>query len=222
MDHTVSAIKVQQRNPQRVSIYLDGEFAFGMARIVAAWLSVGRVLTDAEIADLRGRDTLESAHLQSLRLLNFRPRSSTEIRHKLTEKGFEPDVIDLTLQRLLENGLLDDARFAKNWVESRSMSHPRGRRVLALELKQKGIAEEVIQTTLEKTNDEEDLAYQSGQKQARKLVGLEKMEFRNRLGAYLARRGFSYDVAAPVVQRLWSELQSEQNPPAQGTGNDKA
>jgi regulatory protein len=77
---------------------------------------------------------------------------------------------------------------------------------LTFELRQKGISEEVIEKVFDQTGGEdEDLAYQAASRQARKLKNLEWPDFRRKLGGFLARRGFSYNVIAPVVDRVWAE-----------------
>lgn len=210
MSRTVTAITAQKRNPQRVSIYLDGEFAFGLARIVAAWLSVGEVLEEERIQALQRDDELEVAYQQALHFISYRVRTTQEVSRKLTEKGFSESTVSQTVDRLRENHLLDDAQFAQLWVENRANFSPRSLRVLAYELRQKGVAEEDIQGALPEAEDEEALAYQAAQRQARRYQGLDRTEFRNRLGAFLARRGFGYGTIAPVVDRLWQESQSSE------------
>ena len=89
MERVITAIKVQKRNPTRVNIELDGEYAFGTSRLVAAWLQVGDRLTEEKIAALIDQDTSEVAYQRALNLLNHRPRTEKEIRQKLAEKQFE-------------------------------------------------------------------------------------------------------------------------------------
>ena len=210
MARTITAIKVQKRNPQRVAIYLDGEFAFGLARIVAAWLNVGKVLSDEDILKFKEQDTLEVAYQKALHFISYRPRATAEVQKKLVDKGFSEPVVVETLDRLQRNGLLNDAQFAQAWVENRMAFRPRSRRVMAFELRQKGLVDETIDQALGQAltgqGDEESLAYEAGQRQARRLAGLELREFRTKLGAFLGRRGFSYDVVRPVVDRLWAEI----------------
>jgi regulatory protein len=208
MDHTITAITVQKRNPQRVNIDLDDEFAFGLSRIVAAWLHVGRTLSDQDIAQLQAKETQEVAFQNALRFIGYRPRTTAEIVSKLAKKGFADIVIQETIERLSANGLLDDATFARTWVENQSTFRPRGQRALAFELRRKGVTDEVIALALEETPGEEELAYQAGTRQAHKLDNLERNEFRMKLSAFLARRGFSYGTIAPVVSRIWIELHS--------------
>ena len=205
MDREITALKAQIKNPNRISVFLDGEYAFGLARIVAAWLRIGQILSEAEIERLKQQDTFEVAFQRALNFLSYRPRSEAEIQRKLSEQGFLPEVVDATIQRLKENNVLGDARFARDWVENRSTFRPRSKRMLAMELRQKGVAEEEIQNALAETEDESSLAYQSASKYAHRLAGTDWETFRKRLGAYLMRRGFSYGTIAPVLRQVWEE-----------------
>ena len=204
----ITAIQVQRNNPNRVSVYLDGEFAFGLARIVAAWLQVGQMLDEGKIAELQAEDSRERAMQQALLFLSYRARSENEIRKNLSKHEIPDAVIEETIERLRREGFADDKKFASAWVENRSTFRPRGRRALALELRQKGIDDNTIESALEAVDDEA-LAYEAGQKKARKLRVQEWTEFRKKLSEFLARRGFSYSVIAPIVKRLWNEAHTE-------------
>src|SRR5512133_247869 len=151
MAYTITALKAQKRNPNRVSVYLDGEYAFGLARIVAAWLSIDQTLSDEEIKSLQEKDTDEKAFQAALHFLNYRARTEVEVRKKLFDKGFSETVIEQTLERLRRGGLLDDTQFAQAWVENQTNFRPRGRRALAFELRHKGVSDEIIQQALDET-----------------------------------------------------------------------
>jgi regulatory protein len=206
-DQKITAIKVQKRNPNRVSIYIDGEFAFGLSRIIAAWLHVGQELTEEKIASLQSEDNREVAYQQALKLLNDRPRSHAEVERNLKDHEFSEDVIAGVLDRLTRSGFLDDGHFAQAWVENRSEFRPRGASLLRMELRQRGLQDEAIQEALQDI-DEEELAYRAGLKQARKLDGLDWNQFRQKLYGFLARRGFNYEYITPVVERIWNEKNS--------------
>lgn len=208
MEQEITALKAQKKNPNRINVYLDGEFAFGLARIVAAWLRIGQKLSEEDIARLKQQDTLEVAYQRGLLILSYRPRSIAEVQKKLSEQGFEPTVVDASIQRMKENGFLGDEQFARDWVENRATFRPRSKRMLAMELRQKGVAEEAIQQALSETQDEESLAYQSAVQYARKIAGKDWETFRKWLGAYLLRRGFSYGTIAPILRQVWDETQS--------------
>lgn len=210
MSRKISALKLQKRNHQRVNVYLDGEFAFGLSRIVAAWLEVGQELSEEKIAQLQAEDENEVAFQRAVRFIGYRMRTEAEVWDKLKDNNYPEEVIRAVVRRLQRDGLVDDERFAQIWVENRAEFHPRSHRALAYELRQKGIAEEVIIETLAEIIEDEELAYKAGLKQSRKLKNLEWPDFRRRLGGFLARRGFSYDVVAPVVDRIWAEQLSDE------------
>lgn len=206
MTNKITALKIQKRNPNRVNVYLDGEFAFGIARIVAAWLHVGQDLEDEQITQLQARDTDEVALQKALRFAGYRPRTEAEVQKKLEEEGIPAETIAPIILRLREDGLLNDLRFAQGWVESRSTFRPRSRRLMAMEMRQRGVEPKAIDQALEDSSDDEALAYQAGLRKARQLTQADRETFRNRLTQFLARRGFSYSVIAPTVQRLWQEV----------------
>lgn len=207
MKGRITAIKIQKRNPERVNVYLDGEYAFGLARIVAAWLEVGQQLDDKRIADLKGEDQQEVTYQQALKYLNYRERSEAEVRQNLNKHNFPEEAIETTIDRLNRGMLVDDKRFAKNWVENRCQFRPRGRKALSYELRQKGIAEVIITEVLEDI-DENELAYRAASKKARRWEKLEMIDFRNKIYGFLARRGFNYETIVLVTDRLWSEIQN--------------
>jgi len=206
----ITALQPQKRDPQRVNIHLDGEYAFSLARIVAVWLKVGQELSDEKIASLQTEDARERAYQQAMLFLSYRARSESEIRQNLRKHEIPEDVIEQTLDRLRENQLANDDKFARAWVENRNTFRPRSRRALSVELRQKGISDEAAQSALAGL-DEEALAYEAGLKKAHRLQVLEWSEFRKKLSEFLARRGFPYSVIAPTVSRIWNETHTEQN-----------
>jgi regulatory protein len=208
MTYTITGLKVQNKNHQRVNVYLDGEFAFGLRRIVAAWLNVGQVISDEKIAQLKSEDAHEEAYQRALRFIDYRPRSSTEIRQSLKKKDLPEELIDEVVERLERNGFLDDSQFAQLWVENQNEFRPRGKRALAYELRSRGIENQVIDQTLQDL-DEGNLAYQAANKRARRWKDCEWTVFRQKLLSFLTRRGFNYETSMMVTERVWSEIREE-------------
>lgn len=211
MERIITAIKVQKRNPNRVNIDLDGEFAFGLSRLVAAWLKPGDTLSEEKINSLIEKDVLEVAYLRALDLLNHRPRSEKEIRHRLVDKGFQPEQIDQVISKLKQANLVRDEAFARMWVESRNEFHPRSSKLLRYELRNKGIAEPHIDSALKEMPEEDELAVKAAMHYIRRLQGKDWQTFRNRLSGFLARRGFSYTTIAPIVKSLWDQQETAVN-----------
>jgi regulatory protein len=207
---TITAIEPQRKDPRRVNLHLDGAFAFGLAGIVAAWLKVGQELSEERILALQAEDKQESTYQKALHFLSYRPRSSQEVRRNLLGRGCDPALVEATLSRLMQAGLVDDQAFARAWVENRNTFHPRGRSALRIELRRKGLDDETVRAVLDgmEAEDEENLALQAARTQARRYAGLEWQAFRQKLGGFLARRGFSYATLAPVVSKVWEELQT--------------
>jgi len=200
----ITAIEPQARHAQRFNLYLDDKFALGLSALVAARLHVGQTLSDAELAALERAEAYETAHEQALRFLEPRPRSSAELKQHLRKKRVGEDTIDQVIARLTEAGLLNDQAFAKYWVENRETFRPRAGRALRFELKRKGVADPAIKQALG-TIDESESAYRAGAARAPRWRDLERREFMEKLGAFLVRRGFSYETAKEAAKRLWEE-----------------
>jgi regulatory protein len=201
MAGTVTALRFQKRNKNRVNVYLDGQFVFGLAAIEAVRLRVGQTLSDEEIARLQRQDEVERAHERALNFLSYRPRSEAEVRRNLHKKNVEDEVVEVVVGRLTRAGLLDDREFARYWVENRLQFNPRGARALRQELWQRGVPASIIADTLAGFA-EEVAARKAADAGARRLARLEPRDFRRRLGAYLARRGFSYAVIETLVEEM--------------------
>ena len=201
----VTALKLQARNKTRVNVFLDDEFAFGLAKILALPLRIGQQLTEADVERLKTADAEEEAHVRAMRLLARRPRSESEIRQRLQKAGVAAPVIDVVLDRLRNSKLLDDEAFAKFWVENRTTFRPRSKRALQMELRRKGIAAPALEEALHDTNDAE-AAYALALKRAKRLAGLPAPDFRRKLSEYLARRGFDYETVEPIVRRVLAEV----------------
>jgi regulatory protein len=204
----ITNLKVQKHNPNRLNVYLDGEFAFGVERLVAAWLSVGDEVDKTKIEAILQKDELEKAYLRALRLINVRPRSIWEITSRLQKAGYGENIIGSTIERLQSAGLVSDIEFARTWVENRCTFRPRSKRVLVLELHQKGVADSEIQSAVGNL-DEASLALKTAEKYFSRCKDLPFDEFRKKMFGYLTRRGFNFGTVAEVVQQTWQHLQVE-------------
>jgi regulatory protein len=205
----ITAIEKQDRRP-RVNIYVDGEYAFSLSLLTLAesGLQVDSEITPARAAQLQESDARYVAYQKALHLLAYRPRSERELRRRLKRKEIPEKLIDETTAKLKAQGYLDDAAFARSWVESRSQSSPRGKRLLRWELRAKGVDSDLAAEVAEELSDD-DAAYRAAQKRQRSLQGLDLPEFRRRLGDFLARRGFSWDTVRRTTDRLWEEIHGE-------------
>ncbi|MCA9945602.1 MAG: RecX family transcriptional regulator [Anaerolineales bacterium] len=204
----ITALTRQKRNPDRINVYLDGEFAFGLAAITAVSLRIGQTLSPVEIERLQGADLEEKAKNVAIGFIEYRPRSIAETRQHLQKKAYPDDVINRVLQRLEAVELLNDAAFARYWVEQRETFKPRSKMALQMELRKKGLDRAMIETAVADI-DELAAATQAAQTKARRWHTLPEADFKKKLGGFLQRRGFSYDIVREVSHTLWEQFQSE-------------
>jgi regulatory protein len=204
----ITALEVQKRNKERVNVYLDGEFAFGLTLIEAAKLKKGQVLTDAQITDLRSDDEVNKAYDHAVFFLGYRPRSTAEVRKNLVDKAYSDEAIEASIEKLVAQGYLDDEAFARYWVTNRSEFKPRGARALRSELRQKGIADAVISLVLEEQDTHDD-AYRAALTKSRRYQGKSRAEFKHKVGQFLARRGFDYRISETVIVQIIEEIVEE-------------
>ncbi|MDZ4279130.1 MAG: regulatory protein RecX, partial [Dehalococcoidia bacterium] len=137
-------------------------------------------------------------------------------RDRLARKGARRVVLDATIGRLRELGYVNDEAFARFWTETRQSQRPGSQRLRASELRWRGVgAEEIAEATSAISDDE--AAYEAASRRLRPLRGLEYRRFRERLGGFLTRRGFSYDIARRTIDRCWEET-GEAGKSAEGEG----
>lgn len=211
MGGTITALVAQKRNKERVNVYIDGSFAFGLAMIEALKLHKGQQLSDADIERLQVLDQVELAHTQALNFLSYRPRSIAETRRNLKDKDYPDEAIDEVIARLERAGLLDDLAFARYWIDNRDVFKPRGVLALRHELRQKGVDDRAIDEALS-DYDETDAAYRAAQAKAGRYAREDEQVFRKRLASFLSRRGFPYPIVRDAVDRLWKEQADREDP----------
>lgn len=207
----ITALKPQKHNKERLNVYLDGEFAFGLAMEAAVGLAVGQTLSADRIAALQDEDAFSRAKERAMRYLSYRPRSVDEVRRNLLRKDVDEELVERVIAYLCEYSYLNDRDFASYWVEQRETFKPRGRLALQQELRQKGVARAIADEAVQEV-DEADAARRAAGKRVRRWSHLPYDEFRKKLGRYLQRRGFRYGVIRTTVDEIWQELASEETP----------
>ena len=183
-------------NGRTLSLTPDVTARFRLA--AGTFLDAGRL---QQITDVQAR---EDAMAAALRLVAFRPRGENEMRQALTRRAIPAGLRDEVVSRLRELGLIDDRSFAASFVQSRDGSSPRSRRLLAQELRQKGVSREIASESTVAIDDA-DAAYRAAERRAGAIRTLRYQDFERRLGSFLLRRGFSYETTRSTVRRLWRE-----------------
>jgi regulatory protein len=208
----ITALEAQTHNPQRINLYIDGRFLVGISAelMLTLGLHLNQELSQAEIEKIKEAESLQQAIEYAINYLSYRPRSQEEVRRHLRKKETPPEIIEAVLAHLQSLNYLNDRAFAAFWVENREQFNPRGSQALRNELRLKGVDREIVEETINSEQDEE-LALRAGRKKALLLLQAHDMDytkFRNRLGGFLQRRGFSYEAVSRAVRALWEELKS--------------
>jgi regulatory protein len=202
----ITAIEPQKKKKDRVNIYLDGQFAFGLSfqQFADANLKVGQEITQDEINKLIKLSEFGKIFDKTLKFLSFRPRSKWEIENYLKNKKAGTEVENKVLAKLEKLGLVNDLEFANWWIENRLKFRPRGPVILKSELIKKGIDREIIDQILEKIDDQSqhELALKIAQKQAQKFKNLDKSKFFQKMAGFLGRRGFSWEITKAVIDSV--------------------
>lgn len=207
---TVTRVVAQARRADRVSVYLDDTFAFGIPAevAVAAGLVKGRFLDETEVVSLRSEGGLHDAKQAALSLLARRAFSEAEMRSRLMSRGHPESVADRVVDRLRELGYLDDARFAASYSSGRFRSKGYGPRRILQDLRRRGVSDAVARqavSTLQEDVDPVQAALASARKVWPRLSREPDRRKREaRLHGYLARRGFDSDTIRAVLPRLES------------------
>lgn len=204
MAGTVTALTLQKRDKERINVFLDGAYAFSLSLSAALGLKRGQHLSPAEIERLQGEDEAQRAYLYALRLLAYRPRSEAEMEQRLRQKDYTASSIAAALERLRAKSHLDDAAFARYWLDQRERLRPRGARALGYELRQKGVDRETIDQVLTDV-DEDALAWNAVAGKLARWRDLDPQALRKKMMSFLSRRGFAYDTARRVCRRALEE-----------------
>jgi regulatory protein len=204
----ITALKMEEGRKKRVAVYWEGQrrpLRLEVDTALKEGLTVGQEFSESELAHLTRLDLFYRTQNAALHFLSYRPRSESEVKSRLIRRGFTESEINAVLLKLKEQGLLSDTDFAEFWKENRQAFSPRSQFLTRLELKRKGVANEVIDEVVSSLDDSTN-AYRAGMERARRITIADRNVFRKRLGDYLRRRGFSYGVINETVERIWREV----------------
>ncbi len=197
----ISAIKQQVKRADRYSIYVNSKYVFSLseAELLKTGLRIGQEFTQKELEDLRKAAVLDKGYDRALNLISRRSRSRWELEDYLKRKDYEPEAIENILGALSEKGYVDDHDFAKRWVENRRLLKTTSQRRLRQELKEKRVANDIIDQALEEDETDEREVLRELVERKRKQT---KYQDDLKLMQYLSRQGYNYDDIRIVLKEL--------------------
>jgi len=199
---TIERLERDRRVVDAVKVIVDGAVVLSLPAevVVAERLAVGTELTDGLLERLKSIGECHAAHRTALRMLGRRSFARGDLARRLTLKGHQEAAVVAALDRAQAAGLLDDDRFARHYVQTRS-ARGRGPARLRRELIQQGVADRIVALVIADELPEDgqrDAIVALARKRARQLASFDRATQVRRVTAYLARRGY----AGPEVRRL--------------------
>lgn len=200
----ITAISSQRRNPDRYSIFIDGEFVLGIDKktVEDMDLRVGKLVDEKDLKKITSQEELNKAQTYALMLLGYRERSLREIKMRMRQKGYEEKLVEKVVKYLKDRNLINDKRFTQLWAESR-IKKGYGRWRIQSELEQKGVNREIADEILKDLYsgiDEVQVALDLVEK--KRWVSKEPPRLTERVSNLLRRRGFSFEVISNVVEKI--------------------
>lgn len=205
---TITGIVASPRAPGRFTVMIDGRAGptLGLEAIERLHLAVGgsTVGREQELAD---EENALRVYDRAVAMLAARGRAARDLERTLVRKGEAPEMVRKAVERLIAQGFLDDAAFARSFVRAKAGNAGLAKRRLELELTRKGVERSVISDAIgevfsEDEVDERSAAEQLARKRNRSLGDADALSRRRRLYSYLARRGYSPDVIAAAVSSV--------------------
>lgn len=210
----ITNLTAQVKNPDRINVFVDGKFRFGLdvSQIVDLGIKVGLEIDDVSLAELEIESQFGKLYAQALSYSFVRPRSVREVRDYLWKKsqskllksgkkttGLPLELTERVVQILLEKGYLDDIKFTTWWVENRFLKKGVSRRRLEQDLFRKGVSSEIIKQVLTESNRDDE-------SELKKMLAKKRARYDDqKLLAYLVRQGFNYD----DVRQAMADYQSD-------------
>jgi regulatory protein len=198
----ITAIQSQKRRQDRYSIFIDGRYVLSLSadQVAEMKLQLNQSLDADQIQTLEQQSEFGKALDRVYNFLSYRFRSQREVSDYLRRKGYDDDLAQRITQQLKESEFLNDRRFAEQWARDRTDFGLRSRRVVALELRQKGIAPDIIAEVLEGIPDSDEISQITALIEARKLR--QRYPDERKLITHLTGKGFSFNNIKAALEQL--------------------
>lgn len=214
MKKTITSIAQQKKNKKRYSIFIDGEFAFGVSEDILIKYSLVKGLSFEEdyINEVLMAEEENYTFNLMLNILSFSPKTEKQIRDKMKEKGYDEKLIDKVVDKLIYYKYIDDYDYGLRFIQDKKKFKKIGKYKLKQELYSKGIKKDMIDQLIEETYDEEDevdraLLLVEKKLTSSKIKDLEWRDKKQKLGLFLSSKGYSWDIINQVMLIVEEDLE---------------
>ncbi len=196
---TITELKTQTKNSKRVSVYLDGQYYCGLdlQTVVKNRLKVGLQIDESKIIEIQRESEFSACYNSALNLISKSVKTQKEVTDKLIKKGYLLEIVNEVIEKVKGYGFIDDKDYAERYVSTYKNS--KGKRLIALELKKKGVDDKVFKEVLEDTSSQEEVAYNLALKYL-KNKEIDKNTVRKCYN-YLLTKGFTYEECSYATKK---------------------
>ncbi len=205
----ITSIEVNKNIASMAKVYIDDMISFCLPqkRIKALELFVGKNISQETLEFILSYEVYDAAKCSAVKYLSLKLRTSNEINQKLSELGYEEEIIDKVIKKLVEIDYINDYQYAIKYITEKTKLQPKSIKMLSMELSYKGISDDIINKALEKIDlDEDNIAYKLLIKKFSKLTSFDEKNLQ-KMRSFLANRGFSYR----QISRAISEFVPDNN-----------
>jgi len=206
----ITDLKINKKNKNRLQVTLENGVTFSLGLRRSGSLERGKSVDKAEIDRLQREDAVDRCYRDAVRYLGYRMRSIRELHRFLKGKAHSAATRQTVRDRLEKRGYINDADYARVYVENRSRFSPRGAFVLRHELRRKGIDEQIIDRSLADL-DEDRLASQVLEKRLVHWKKLDRLALQTKALRFLHGRGFPYETARRTLKSALAQLASSES-----------
>jgi regulatory protein len=195
----ISKIEPQKKNKKRSTIYIDGNFAFGLSNeiLLKSDLHEGDAIDEATIKNVLLEQEKQKIRERALRILRYRKRSVAELKTRLMKIGFDIELVQDVVEEFISDNTLNDIDFAEAFVADHTNLKPKGNIFISRELQKRGIPEEAIQNAL-RMRDENQIVKDLLQKKLSRF-DLRNPKDRQKVLRRLLSRGFTPGIVYSIL-----------------------
>lgn len=203
MSFIISRMEEQKRNKERFNLFTEDGFltSLSLDAVLHYGIKEGSEISEELMDTIKKEDTVKYAKEKAMEYVAYAPRSTFQVRQKLKQKGIDEKSIDETISALEYYHYVDDSEFVKEFTKS--YKGRLGRRAIVQKLREKGVSPDVIEDSME-ISEEEELS--SAREQAQILIsrnrGLEVQKLRQKIYQTLTRKGYPYDIVSTILSEV--------------------
>lgn len=206
----ITSAERNKKNKDRFSVYIDGKFSFTILEddYLVMNLYEKKDLSEEELDYIKNTLNFRDAKNTAIRYLSIKMRTENEVRLKLQEEGFDSDSTEKAIEELTAIGYLNNKIYAQKFVFDRSKLKPKSKKFLKLELKNKGIAEDIIDEVLDDWDVDESVVAEGLVKRKFGKYDMKDVNVKKKIYMFLKHRGYSNEIIVSVISTVADENDS--------------